>query len=352
MIRYCFATLIAALPSLAFSHPAADRHIGKSDCLVLDPIPLTNASFSWSGGCKEGYADGDGVAIWTLNGKQVLRYEGGMRRGKRHGPSAEQDAGGNIAWGDFIDGKRHGQTHVEDGKGYVRDTEYDHGEIKGPVSIRYHTGHRYTGGWSEQGPEGHGVMVYPLGGTYAGLWKAGSKAGGVITYPNREQRTVPPSLPAPRAAGDTEGNKTGRYSLGYGMESLYFLNRIASGSVVPFHKAYRDMTPEEQHTVRGWFNILGEDDVPPYPVGGTAEIIKAAKSANWEFGQHGELLMDVLVDEQGHPQDVIIRQTPGKGVGEFMAGVLLLTRYTPAKCAGKPCALRFPVWLDLRAVGQ
>ena len=349
MIRPCLAALAALLSAnSAFAQQTTDQYIGKPDCQLWNPRPTADESVNWSGPCKDGYADGNGILIWTVKGKETSRYEGGMQRGRKHGASAQQDANGTITWGNFVDGKRQGKTQVERENNYTLDAMFENGKIVGPVTVKYVAGNRYTGAWGAHGPEGIGTMEYATGGSFTGAWKDGKWHGkGMITYPNGAQREAQPGMPA-APDNDALREKTHDFKLARDMNSLYRMEPLVKGGAVPFNKGYKDLSPAEQREVRDWFRILQDDDVPPYPVKGSAEIYKAISAAHGAYHDNGQLWMDVLIDEQGTPRDVMVRRTPGKEVSEFAAKILLVSKYSPALCAGKPCALRFPVRVDLR----
>ena len=40
-------------------------------CKVWNPNPEPNESVTWTGPCKDGYANGKGILFWTENGKPV-----------------------------------------------------------------------------------------------------------------------------------------------------------------------------------------------------------------------------------------------------------------------------------------
>ena len=54
-------------------------------CKVWNPEPQPNESVTWSGPCKDGFASGQGVLLWTENGKPDVVYEGEYANGKRNG---------------------------------------------------------------------------------------------------------------------------------------------------------------------------------------------------------------------------------------------------------------------------
>lgn len=324
----------------------ADHYIGKPDCRVFNPRPVADESITWSGPCKNGFADGNGILLWYINGKEDSRYEGGMQRGRKHGPSAQQDANGTITWGNYVEGKRHGETRIERENAFTLDATFERGTITGPVTAKYVSGNKYVGGWGPHGPEGDGTMEYATGGSFTGFWKDGQwHSHGMLTYSNGVRRE-PQSAIAVTEDKPKEARRD--HKLARDMNSLYRMQPLAHGATVPFNKGYKDLSAADQRTVRSWFPVLRDDDVPPYPVKGNADIVKAIAAAHGKYGDNGALWMDVLIDEQGVPKEVMVRRSPGKEVSEFAASVLLVSKYTPAQCGGAPCAMRFPIRLDLR----
>lgn len=342
------AALISALSSgiASADTPApTDQYIGKPECRIVNPRPVADESITWSGPCKDGFADGNGILLWYVNGKEDFRYEGGMQRGRKHGPSAQQDANGTITWGNYVEGKRHGPTHIERENAFNLDVNFEHGKMSGPVTAKYISGNKYVGGWGPHGPEGDGTMEYATGGSFTGIWKDGQwHSNGMLTYPNGIRREPQSDIPV---AGDKPKEARRDHKLARDLNSLYRMQPLAHGASVPFNKGYKDLSEADQRIVRGWFPVLADDDTPPYPVKGTAEMFKAIAAAHGKYGDNGPLWMDVLIDEQGVPKEVMVRRSPGKEVSEFAAQVLLVSKYTPAQCGGKPCAMRFPLRMEL-----
>ena len=57
----------------------------KTGCKVWNSNPADNESITWSGGCKDGLADGQGTVQWFRGEKPGARYEGTMVDGKESG---------------------------------------------------------------------------------------------------------------------------------------------------------------------------------------------------------------------------------------------------------------------------
>ena len=74
-------------------------------CKVWNPEPQPNESVTWSGDCKEGYASGKGVLLWTENGKPDAIYQGEYANGKRNGQGVLITANGDRIEGKWVNDK-------------------------------------------------------------------------------------------------------------------------------------------------------------------------------------------------------------------------------------------------------
>lgn len=324
----------------------APVYAGKPDCLVFNPHPKSDERVEWSGPCKNGYAEGMGAAQWYVKNKPAGRYEGPLVQGRAHGEGASQSSKGDTYHGGHNNGVRHGKGILTVANQYTLMGEFENGAISGPVEVGYNSGDRYTGGWFNGGPDGTGTMRFALGGKYEGGWKAGRLHGkGVITYPNNvtlEGEFRDGMLAGSAPPAETKDSYTLR-----DFDSLRPYQQVSTGAPVPYNKSYQDLTPEQQSRVRSWFTILQDNDVPPYPLKGTETITRAIAAGHNRVLEEGELRLDVLVDEEGKPVTAYIRATPDKALGDYAGKVLLLSKFTPARCGGKPCAMHYPFRFQL-----
>lgn len=98
------ALLLIASPAGAQSeHPARPGWIAASGtgCKIWNPAPQPDETVTWSGGCKNGFADGDGTLQWFEQGKPDVRFEGGYQGGKRNGYGVLIDPNGNRVAGEW-----------------------------------------------------------------------------------------------------------------------------------------------------------------------------------------------------------------------------------------------------------
>jgi hypothetical protein len=127
---------ILLMAAMAFAGAAAAEEdvawiADKNGCKVANPFPQAGETITWSGACKKGLADGQGVLQWFVNGKLFDRYEGTLQEGWAEG-------NGTLTRGD---------------------------------------GSRYTGHWKHSLQDGDGRYEATDGSWYAGQWKAGKPHG-------------------------------------------------------------------------------------------------------------------------------------------------------------------------------
>jgi len=124
-------------------------------CKVANAYPSAAEAITWSGECKDGYADGEGVAQW-YKAKQAMRkrYEGEMHGG-------------------FMDGK--GKFTFADGD--VFEGMFKNGTLNGKGSARWINKNHYEGDWKDGYPSGQGTYTWASGSRYTGGWLNGKQNG-------------------------------------------------------------------------------------------------------------------------------------------------------------------------------
>ena len=130
-------------------------------CQLHNSNPIPNETVTWSGGCVDGKAHGEGRWEWrTPEGLAV--YVGSMRAGRNHGRAVYTHHNGAHYEGDYVDGKLHGQG-----------------------VMTYLGGNRYEGDWRDSKRTGQGVFTWASGVRYEGDWRDGKEHGqGVETWPD------------------------------------------------------------------------------------------------------------------------------------------------------------------------
>ncbi len=119
----------------------------KTGCKVWNPHPTAGESARWSGACKDGFAEGNGILEWVRGGKSYERDEGEWHGGRQTGAGSQSWPAGTYT-GQFLDS-------MPSGKGVL---------VIGAA--------RYDGAFRAGKPTGNGVLN-DASGTFAGMWQDG-----------------------------------------------------------------------------------------------------------------------------------------------------------------------------------
>jgi hypothetical protein len=125
------------------------------------------------------------------------------------------------------------------------------------------------------------------------------------------------------------------------------LRRSVATLHLPPDKGYAQLSAEEKELVKSNYENLGPDDEPPYPIAGTKAIYKGIGDAHQLVQASGKLSMVVTVGVDGKPSNVSVYSSPDSRLTQVVASILMLQKFKPARCQGKPCVMEFPVDINL-----
>ena len=74
----------------------------KNGCKVANPFPQPEETITWSGKCKNGFAEGEGVLEWFVKGNSADRYEGMLKQGWAEGKGTLTRAEGSRYNGQWV----------------------------------------------------------------------------------------------------------------------------------------------------------------------------------------------------------------------------------------------------------
>jgi hypothetical protein len=148
LIPVLLAGLVAVAP--ARGDEEVPTITDQSGCRIYNPNPQPNETVKWNGECKSGYADGEGVLEWSVDGRLEERYEGSMRNGWAEGSGTFTSRQGMRYKGDW-------KRSLQEGKGVSQSAD----------------GSSYEGEWHAGKPHGWGVYRSPEGETLEGEWENG-----------------------------------------------------------------------------------------------------------------------------------------------------------------------------------
>ena len=155
MSRFKLAFTIAAVFLLSVANSYAQESdtptiADKNGCKVYNPMPQDGETITWSGQCRNGFADGKGTLDWFIKGQLEERYEGDLKMGWADGEGTYVSRSGVRYQGQW-------KNSLQDGKGTIQNAD----------------GSVYDGEWSKGKPNGWGVYRAPNGEVLEGEWENG-----------------------------------------------------------------------------------------------------------------------------------------------------------------------------------
>jgi len=143
-------------------------------------------------------------------------------------------------------------------------------------------------------------------------------------------------LPAPRYSIMQDAPPTGSA-----------IRRKRLESDLPLNKRWDELTAAQQRSFRDLYDAMKDSDEPPYPMNGLEPLYKGIAKAHDILRKSGTLDLEVRVSAAGDAMSVAIFKSPTPEVAKAAAGMLMLQKYKPAKCGGQPCAMSFPLRMEL-----
>jgi len=323
-------------------------YVGEDNCKVSNPYPREDERTTWTGGCKNGYAEGVGVLQWYYKDDPEMRYEGQLAAGKPNGPGHAFFTNKSNFEGTFKDGKWQGQGVYTYADGGTLSATFDDNAPVGEVLRTYPNGDVYVGYYAAGKRNGYGTMTYGLGGSYKGHWEDDQRNGqGTITYADGTTREgvfhdLKPQSDQPRTSY-TMKRETPAIGTRIPEDAAY-------GTFLPYNKGYKDLSDEQKQIVRAMFPLLKDDEEPPYPLYGPLAITRGVTTIPRSIMAGGAVYINVNIGTDGIPLSAVVIKAPTPEVGKFVSSVLLLNKFKPARCAGKPCEMMYPYKMayDLR----
>ena len=335
MKPFVLSLLILSAASTAHSAPDdLSAYHGSAHCRIAPLLPAPRNGVSWSGPCKDGFAEGEGMLEWHSSNKGRYKLKGKAVRGAIQGDTALDNR-----WYTYKGSVQHGIPH---GAGFfifpngaMYEGEIAHGRAEGQGTWLATDRSQYTGQWKDGERHGKGEMVYTAGGSYTGEWKAGKRHGyGIAVFAGSgrkyeglfENGWVAGSRAAAASAADTDAPA------------------LAKGSWDELSETARD-------EARSAYPMLEPGDDPPYPLKGRQETIAAIHEINQQLGpMRGKLRVHVLVGADGKAKSVKLferpqyydakdrqAQTRVDLLIQNLGKVLMVDSYKPAMCRRQAC---------------
>jgi hypothetical protein len=122
---------------------------------------------------------------------------------------------------------------------------------------------------------------------------------------------------------------------------------VEATSPIPFNKRFHQLDERQMAIYRSYFEGLKETETPPFPKKGIKEIYVPLIKGHKRIGGSGDLLIYAEINEKGGVEKVTVYESPTKKLADLATTVLFNTKFKPATCDGKPCAMDYPFYYDV-----
>ncbi len=355
MLKLVVFPLLLASASACAEYGAPHCRIG-----TLLPAPSDN-NVTWSGACKDGFADGPGILAWNDAGDSQRRIEGTLVKGDARGeakltyqPKNDTRGGGSKRTsyeGTLRDGRPDGLGFFQYAHGDMYEGGVAAGEPHGTGIYLNADRSRYEGEWVDGKRQGHGKATFASGGSYDGTWKNDKFDGfGTIVYagvPRTWQGTFiegrPANVTKPVIAEAVRYNVRSDDTQGGSK-----IPDLAASLSIPPAASWTQLTVAEQNRVIDLaYRALAPGDEPPYPVMGVQTILRLVSEIQGKFDYHGRADIFITVGSDGKARSASIVGKVPKDLGRHLSAIALAQVYKPAMCQGTPCEMIYPFPLYL-----
>jgi len=109
------AIILLSFYGSIFSQPKIGDYFKdeKSGCLIWKDDTNPDITISWSGKCKDNYAEGEGTLTWYEKGNTIAVYNGSVKKGVLNGFGKFTYNGWGTMEGNFVDGAIQGEGKIE-----------------------------------------------------------------------------------------------------------------------------------------------------------------------------------------------------------------------------------------------
>ena len=120
------------------------------------------------------------------------------------------------------------------------------------------------------------------------------------------------------------------------------IKREIARATIPHDKPYAELSPADKAELRAMYESMGPNDEPPFPSTGYSRLMRALAEVRRRVLITGTFDLGVVVGADGRASEIKVYHSPDPKLTTVVANVLMLEKYKPALCNGKPCIQEFP----------
>jgi TonB family protein len=136
---------LLALTALALPAAAAGVILDANGCRFLNPSPRPDERITWTGGCVDGWGEGQGTLQWIVAGETGTTYVGMLAKGRPDGQGTITWKNGDRYEGRFDEGLRPGPGAFTSAQGLRVESRFERNGMNGPGAVTLADGSRLEG---------------------------------------------------------------------------------------------------------------------------------------------------------------------------------------------------------------
>ncbi|MFC4930631.1 energy transducer TonB [Massilia sp. GCM10023247] len=120
-----------------------------------------------------------------------------------------------------------------------------------------------------------------------------------------------------------------------------------ASSFLPPRAKWEELSEQQKNRLRATYPALERGDDPPYPLNGGWELYDTVLRLTEKLdGIHGSARVMVVVGADGKPKQANVYAASNPELARYVSTTMMVQKYKPASCRGKPCEMAYVVDLD------
>ena len=122
---------------------------------------------------------------------------------------------------------------------------------------------------------------------------------------------------------------------------------IAHGTIeskfTPVNKIYANLNASERAAFHALYEEVKDGDEPPFPLEGLRPVFRQLMPILVALRVSGQATLFIAVDSDGKATGLRIGKGSTPEITKYLSQIIANTRFKPAICGGKRCAMEFPL---------
>jgi len=116
-----------------------------------------------------------------------------------------------------------------------------------------------------------------------------------------------------------------------------FRRDVVRSEGLPLNLPYDKLSESQKNALKSRYEAMGPNDEPPFPETGLMAIMTELNEAQKILQVRGRMVLHAQVNAEGKVTTVAVAEPTGTRMDVYAAGVLMRSKFKPARCDGVAC---------------